>query len=188
MTLGGALIEDVYQDWNEYQNSCSNNIYQPKINKKVNKASNHFRIEGFENPTTQAANFPRGSKSQSNKNNIRYGAPSEYLNNIHNNHAETQELNYSEDETTLKEENKPTEPKITSSEIQDMKLLIKNLTDKVYELSAQNKQNQAHEETISNKVNMYDLLLFIIFGLFFIFVLEGFAKIISKVALKRGKF
>jgi ATP-dependent Zn protease len=188
MTLGGALIEDVYQDWNQYQNSCSNHIYQPNKNKQVHKPSNHFGIEGFQNPTTQAANFPRGPKPQSNKNNIRYGAPSEYLNNIHNNQVESPQLNSPENEPELKEENKPKEPKITSSEIQEMKQLIKNLTDKVYELSSQNKQNQANNETNSNKVNMYDLLLFIIFGLFFIFVLEGFAKLIGKVALKRGKF
>ena len=174
----GALISDVYEDWTKYENTESNAIHRPKTFKSKSSRK-HKIVEGFENNVTNGAIFESSfTPTQAKKKNtsIHYGSPQEYLYNMNNKVV---------DNKTEEQEPKVSQVSESPKEIEEMRLMIKDLMKQVQELTSLKEEKEINDK---EKLNSYDLLLFIIFGLFFIFVLEGFAKIVSQVALKRGGF
>ena len=191
-----ASLHDCYPDWETFESSALLKKKKKKNNKKnTNNVNNFMNYEGFyplEGFTNQLQEVePKQNNVASNSLNITYGSPSEYITAEYNqntyeqnppprnnNTSRNNNLNSNE---VIEVQNRPMEtPK---DELKKEMETIRNLLNDIVErLDRKEEKSDASTETTP-----HDMILFVIFGLFIIFALEGTAKIIANLA-KKGKF
>lgn len=191
-----ASLHDCYPDWETFESSALLKKKKKKNNKKnTNNVNNFMNYEGFyplEGFTNQLQEVePKQNNVASNSLNITYGAPSEYITAEYNqntyeqnppprnnNTSRNNNLNSNE---VIEVQNRPMEtPKDDLKK--EMETIRNLLNDIVERLDRKEEKGDASTETTP-----HDMILFVIFGLFIIFALEGTAKIIANLA-KKGKF
>lgn len=181
-----ASIHDCYPDWESFESATL--LKKKKKNSKKN-ANNFMNYEGFyplEGFTNQAQEVNQKEvKASSNALNITYGAPSEYFPAEYNTTTYQQNTVPKNNKKKVVEE-KETIVKVESTnndselkrEIEEIRAMLSTIMDKL---------DTKKREDVSSETTMHDMILFVIFGLFVIFALEGTAKIIANLA-KKGKF
>ena len=188
-----ASLQDCYPDWETFELSS-------RAKKKENTFSNYegfYPVEGFSN---KAQEIESAQKNQpSNSLNITYGAPSEYMpaqyndntytqnpvpkkkkkakkNNVRNNNAIANQIVQEEQVVSVNQ----TEQGELKREMESIRALFSDIVDRL------DRKEEEHSP-LTTETTTHDMILFVIFGLFVIFALEGTAKIIANLA-KRGKF
>ena len=209
-----ANINYCYPDWENFTGNSNLNLRKKKKNtyKNYNNSLNTFKdhegfypIEGFSNKnvnrsaSVEVDNVPM--REPSNQLNITYGAPNEYLPAFYNTLPSADEelvkqVNYT---VNSKRNNRTannrtannrallgntTESKssVTDELKEEMRLIREMLQNVVDRLDNKSISSEEKEPT-----TVHDMVLFVIFGLFVIFVLEGTSKIVVNMS-KRGRF
>jgi hypothetical protein len=190
-----ASIHDCYPDWETFESSA-----HLKKKKKNNKNANNFMnyegfypLEGFSNQAQELEQ--KQNKSSSNALNITYGAPSEYFPAQYNENtyqqntvSNTKRQNNRNNANVMKEANNVViEEELAKNKVMDNELrteieVIRNMLSSIMD-----RLEKKDDEYTPAETTTHDMILFVIFGLFVIFALEGTAKIIANLA-KRGKF
>jgi len=188
-----ASLKDCYPDWETFESST-------RAKPKINSFSNYegfYPVEGFSNKAQKVEEILKNEPS--NALNIKYGAPSEYMpaeynnntyqqnpipkkkkkskrNNTRNNNVVANQI-VQEEEVVVENQIEQSELK---REMESIRLLLNSIVERL---------DRKDEETnpLTTETTTHDMILFVIFGLFVIFALEGTAKIIANLA-KRGKF
>lgn len=190
-----ASLQDCYPDWKTFESSSS----RPK-SKKEDTFSNYegfYPIEGFTNKAQEIEMTPKNQSS--NSLNITYGAPSEYMpaqyndntyqqnsipkkkrkvkkNNVRNNNVVANQI-VQEEPIVVVNQSEQNELKI---EMESIRALLSDIVDRL-------DRKDDEVSPLTTETTTHDMILFVIFGLFVIFALEGTAKIIANLS-KRGKF
>jgi hypothetical protein len=187
-----ASLTDCYPDWETFESST-------RAKPQKNSFSNYegfYPVEGFSNKAQKVEEMFQNEPS--NSLNIKYGAPSEYMPAEYNNNTYQQNpipkkkrrakknnnstnnlvanQNVQEEEVVVL---KQTEQSELKREMESIRLLLNDIVDRL------DRKEEVSSQT--NETTTHDMILFVIFGLFIIFALEGTAKIIANLA-KKGKF
>lgn len=188
-----ASLTDCYPDWETFESST-------RAKPQINSFSNYegfYPIEGFSNKAQKVEEMSKNEPS--NALNIKYGAPSEYMpaeyntntyqqnpipkkkrkikrNNSKNNNAIANQVVQEEEVVVVKQ----TEQNELKREMETIRLLLNDIVERL-------DRKEEEQSPLTTETTTHDMILFVIFGLFVIFALEGTAKIIANLA-KRGKF
>ena len=188
-----ASLQDCYPDWETFESSS-------RTKSKKDAFSNYegfYPMEGFSNKA-QEVNATQ-TNQPSNSLNITYGAPSEYMpaqyndntykqnpvskkkkkakkNSIRNNNVIANQI-VEEEASVVVNHSEQSELK---REMESIRVLLNDIVDRL------DRKEEEHSP-LTTETTTHDMILFVIFGLFIIFALEGTAKIIANLA-KRGKF
>jgi hypothetical protein len=174
-----ASLQDCYPDWGEY----GNNRHISKKKKKktnTNNIESFYPIEGFSNYSNANAN-----NSPDTNQNITYGAPKEYIPSYYQKQGNSfSNPNLNSNLNSNQNSNKP----VSNYENDNIELKkeMKFIRNALFKILEQLEENTNSGEEYENTT--HDIILFVIFGLFLIFVLEGISKIVANLALKRGGF
>ena len=188
-----ASLTDCYPDWETFESST-------RAKSQPNTFSNYegfYPVEGFSNKAQKVEELFQNEPS--NALNIKYGAPSEYMpaeyntntyqqnpipkkkrkakkNNSKNNNAIANQV-VQEEEVVVVNQAEQNELK---REMKTIRLLLNDIVERL-------DRKEEEQSPLTTETTTHDMILFVIFGLFVIFALEGTAKIIANLA-KRGKF
>ena len=148
-----------------------------------------YPLEGFTNKALEIE--PKNDKPVSNALNITYGAPSEYMPAQYNENTYQQNPIPKNKKKKTKKHNNAVEVENSNTtvnqveqselkrEMESIRAILSDIVDRL--------DRKEEEVSPSTETTTHDMVLFVIFGLFVIFALEGTAKIIANLA-KRGKF
>lgn len=192
-----ASLHDCYPDWETFESSALLKKKKKKNNKKNSNNANNFMnyegfypLEGFTNQLQEVE--PKQNKVASNSLNITYGAPSEYITSEYNqntyeqnppprNNNKSKNSNNRSSNQVVEVKNEPMESQ--KDDLKNEMETIRSLLNDIVERLDKKQEN----DTVATETTPHDMVLFVIFGLFVIFALEGTAKIIANLA-KKGKF
>ena len=93
--------------------------------------------------------------------------------------------NENEEEVVVEEKKKPQKVKV-NCEMDDMNDKINELDTKINLLLDKLNDSSESEKKTDETANIYDLILFVIFGIFFLLVLESISKLVIKNSMKYG--
>ena len=194
-----ASLSDCYPDWENFGGHGIVKKKKKKNNKnKVDAFMNYegfYPLEGFSNQSATVES--QKVKPASNSLNIKYGSPNEYMPSEYNSNTYNQEYN---NNSSLQAVNRPLKNNSNNSEQvvnspkeeintesnddlkNEMKMIKEMLSEVIDKLNS-----RSLEVPESKQPTTHDMILFVIFGLFIIFALEGTAKIVANLA-KRGRF
>lgn len=98
---------------------------------------------------------------------------------------ENENENEEEEEEVVVEKKKPQKVKV-NCEMDDMNDKINELDTKINLLLDKLNDSSESEKKTDETANIYDLILFVIFGIFFLLVLESISKLVIKNSMKYG--
>ena len=196
-----ASLHDCYPDWETFESSARLKKKKKTNKNNKNNTNNFMNYEGFyplEGFTNQLQEVdPKQNNVPSNSLNITYGSPSEYIPAQYNQNTYEQNPpprnNNKSKNNTNRVSNQAVEVQNETIETpkddlkKDIETIRSLLHDLVERLEKKEENNNNNNNIVATETTSHDMVLFVIFGLFVIFALEGTAKIIANLA-KKGKF